>query len=186
MGFALASQFPVELDWASLVLGTIGTVFGIMGLAAFPQVIWGRARIEFEFDNIHVDGNKALRIRVLNPPEVRRFLRRLVWRETLAVDHVWAEIREEPVSRLVVQDMVIKVDGSERFNVPASLVGRNCPIVVWEATDKQVHVFDSAKTVLPPGEYSCDLRVMAGSVARSTARRFRVGTEVDGLFWLTP
>ena len=64
-------------DWAGLAVGAVGVIAFLMAIQPFMQFIWGRPKLEPEFERDAQGDNRLLIVYLKNPPVENRVLRAL-------------------------------------------------------------------------------------------------------------
>jgi hypothetical protein len=154
-------------QWIGIFCGIAALVLGVMAVPSILQMVFGRPRVDWDFER-NVDGQeRQLGVFLKNPPISNAFLKRLHVRRD-AVQSLTGTLRisEAGSSKILVPILQITFYSDETlanpqgmnriFLPPTQSVGASFPIVQWDNKDKRASVVPDPlrkKFELAPGYY---------------------------------
>jgi hypothetical protein len=174
-------------------LGIIGVGLALLALPTVFQMIWGRPRIEFEFEERTEDGKKVLACRIFNRAvknPVLKFLK--VRREVAHISAAYTVHNDATGNRIVslTQPIFVTQRGhSKEIELAPTITGALVGIVfandqgVFAAEAAHGQSGDQPATLLPPGTYSVPLVVFCGEEPFSISRSFVVTQRPLDSYW---
>ena len=161
--FEFFDEFPSEWEWFFGILSIVGF---IVGAIVFPQLIWGRPQLSWDFHVEHTEGERHLSVMLSNPQVANKTVRRLgVHRQTIASLIVQFRLLESGSGRILrpVQQALIKTDEDiddmvkHRVSLPPTYsVGASAMIAMWDYENNRAVLAPAplkSEFILPIGQY---------------------------------
>lgn len=186
-------RFPDNWEWFGIILATMGLV---MSTPHIFQMLWGRAKLEIEFDRYIKDAERGLIIHLKNPPLKSKWAKRLgVRRESIQSLATTMRIYEAGSGKIVdpVRNLRLYPDddpGGQAFNrislPPTYSVGAAILVALWDEEHKAAMIMpDRLRDALPlgPGYYRLEIIFLVDGEPEVQQMQFKVGTGADDLIW---
>lgn len=192
--FKFFDQFPSEWEWFFGILSIVGF---IVGAVVFPQLVWGKPRLAWNFYAESREGQCHLGIMFKNPQITQRFLRTLgVYRQAIQSLVVQFRIAEAGSGVILIPNhqAIIYSDedegnkGRKRVALPSTFsVGASVLVLTWD--------YANAQAIVPPdglrpahtlgvGQYRADVIALVDGEPVRQQRQFVVGAKPEELVWV--
>lgn len=191
------NEFPSEWEWFFGILSIVGL---IVGAIVFPQLIWGKPKLKWDFHTESAENERHLGIMFSNPQVQSKVLRRLgVYRQTISSLIVQFRVAEAGSGTILLptRQAIIKTDESidprdlkHRISLPPTYsVGASALIVMWDYANSRAVTVPTPprkQEVLGPGYYRIDVVALVDGEPERQMRTFVVGTTPSELTWIKP
>lgn len=191
-----------QIEWwdlAGLIMGGIGVAAFLMAAQPLIQVVWGRPKLEADFDDwVDPQGSKFLEASLINIPVTSRWLKRLgVRRDTIGEVTAFFKIFEVGSEREMTDSIAARFrtesDGVRyRVPLPASVYSIKCGIVAQKRGDSHVIVIETPAdqnnsgelTHLQPGTYRVAITFVCGDHIVRAESRLVVNRSASRTHWV--
>ncbi len=185
-------DYPAEWEWVGLVLAGASLV---IGAPAVFQLIWGRPRLEVDFDVGAQGSERFLPVYFKNAPIENRVIKRLARRETIQSLTAQFRISEVGSGTVLIPNRQARIfsddepeaNGGDRIPLPPTFsVGAGIVIARWGVEKKKAFVPESLvskKYDLQEGYYHAEILLLVDGEPQNFTRRFVVGKNSDDLAW---
>lgn len=189
----MGTGFPLWAEWTAAIIG--GAAF-LLAVQPFTQFIWGRPKLDLEFDRYVEGQNRLLVVLLKNPPISSKILNALrISRNPIQSLVVHFRIAEHGSGRIEITNRQARIytdteaDDSGRWRIslpPTFSGGANVVVARWDT--------DIARTVVPPtlmqnethlavGLYRAQIVFLIDGKEKTVSRQFVVGEGPDDLVW---
>ena len=192
----LGESPATSVQWVDIVLSFIAFGIAVVALPTIFQRLWGRAKLEIEFDRHAMDSERVLLIHLKNPPVKSQWGKRMgVTRDSIKSLAATTRIFEAGSGRVVdpLRHMRIYPDDDldghsfSRISLPPTYsVGAGILIALWESEPRAARI--PPDQVRPPlflgtGYYRLEIIFLVDGEPEPYQKHFTVGKTADDLVW---
>ena len=189
--FDYFDELPSEWEWFFGILSVVGFV---VGTVVFPQLVWGRPKLTWDFHTEQAEGERHLAVMFHNPPVQMKLLRRLgVHRQGIQSLVVQFQLKEAGSGTIVVpilQSLIYSDEdstdkGQYRIALPPTYsVGASVLVASWDYKTSQAFLGGQTPVLLKPGQYHAEVIAMVDGEPVRQSRQFVVGGTPTDLKWV--
>lgn len=192
----LGGSPATSVQWVDIVLSFIAFGIAVVALPTIFQRLWGRAKLEVEFDRHAKDSERSLLIHLKNPPVKSQWGKRMgVSRDSIKSLAATTRISEAGSGKVVdpMRHMRIYPDddlgghGLSRISLPPTYsVGAGILVALWEPEQRVAKIPpDQLRDPLSlgAGYYRLEIVFLVDGEPERYQKHFKVGKTADDLVW---
>ena len=176
-------------EWFTLIGGIVGGVAFLMAVQPFLEFIWGRPKIQIEFEARDKGSVRYLDILLTNVSVGNPILKFLGVSRRTAADVVLSfRVRDNRTQIWVVGEggallSTIRDENKLQISLPSSIFSASCTLIRTANGETLLTQGEGTTFKISPGKYEIELTVHYSEIHVIKKWGFSVGTQPYDLFW---